>query len=125
MAENRELISLREYVDIRFDAQEKAVQSALASADRAVAKAESASDKRFDGVNEFRSSLNDQTRTLMPRSEYEQAMKAMNEKIDILTARVNTRDDRMQGMGATVAWALAALGALSTVVTIIVTTRHS
>jgi len=119
MAENRELISLREYVDIRFDAQEKAVQSALASADRAVAKAESASDKRFDGVNEFRSSLNDQTRTLMPRAEYEQAMRAMNEKIDILTARVNTRDDRGRGIGDFAGWIVAVAGVLLAIVALL------
>jgi hypothetical protein len=106
------VVSLREYIDIRFDAQEKAVQSALASADRAVAKAEAASDKRFEAVNEFRASLNDNTRTLMPRAEYEQAIKAMNEKIDILTNRVNTRDDRGKGMGEIWGYIVGAIGLL-------------
>jgi hypothetical protein len=130
-------ISLREYTDARFDAQakavevalaaaeryviarfqaqedavhtaliaaEKAVNAALASADRAVAKAEASADKRFENVNEFRASLNDQTRTLMPRAEHEQAVRTLAEKIDVLTARVNQRDDRGRGMGALTGW---------------------
>jgi hypothetical protein len=125
MAESRELISLREYVDIRFDAQEKAVQSALASADRAVAKAEAASDKRFEAVNEFRASLNDNTRTLMPRAEYEQAIKAVNEKIETLTARINTRDDRGRGIGEGWAFLASAIGLIVSVITVIVVVSRS
>jgi len=98
-------VSLREYVDTRFEAQreavaaalaaqEKAVAAALAAADRAVAKAETAAEKRFESVNEFRSALADNFRTLMPRAEAEAAMKTVNEKIDILTSRVNARDER-------------------------------
>ncbi len=98
-------VSLREYVDTRFEAQEKAVAAALAAqekavaaalaaADRAVAKAETAAEKRFEGVNEFRAALADNFRTLMPRAEAEQAMKSLTEKLDMLTARVNAKDER-------------------------------
>ncbi len=54
----------------RFDAQEKAVKDALASADRAVNKAETASEKRLDSVNEFRKTLSDQTGTFLTRAEF-------------------------------------------------------
>jgi hypothetical protein len=54
---------------IAFGVAEKAVQAALAAADRAVSKAELAADKRFESVNEFRKTLDDQQRTLMPRPE--------------------------------------------------------
>lgn len=92
-------ISLREYVDVRFEAQEKAVAAALASADRAVAKAESATEKRFESVNEFRAALSDSSRLLMPRSEAEISNKVLSEKIEVLTARLNAKDEQGRGMG--------------------------
>ena len=91
------LISLREYVDIRFDAQEKAVSAALMAADRAVGKAELASEKRFDSVNEFRAALSDSSRLLMPRSESEKSIASVEEKIVALTKRVDTREERSTG----------------------------
>jgi len=86
-------IRLREYVDVRFDAQdkavtaalaaqEKAVAAALAAADRAVAKAETAAERRFESQNEFRGTLTDQARTFMPRMEYESAHKSLVEKVE-------------------------------------------
>ncbi len=50
----------------------------------AVSKAEAASEKRLDAVNEFRATLSDQQRTLMPRSEVEALMKATNDKIEVV-----------------------------------------
>jgi hypothetical protein len=124
-------ISLREYVDTRFSAQEKAVAAALAAAkeavaaalaaaDRAVAKAEASSERRFEGVNEFRASLNDQSRLLMPRSESEQAMRSMTEKIDVLTARVNARDDRGAGAGNLWGYIVGAVGLVAALIAIVV-----
>jgi hypothetical protein len=107
---------LREYIDVRFEAQEKAVQAALASADRAVAKAEMAAERRFDSVNEFRSTLSDQARLLMPRSETEQALKSLTDKIDILTSRVNQRDDRGRGMGDVWGFIVGAIGVVALII---------
>jgi hypothetical protein len=75
-------VSLREYFDAKIEArdkyvdsmfknQETAVTAALASADKANLKAEIASEKRFDSVNEFRQSLADAGRLNMPRTEAE------------------------------------------------------
>jgi hypothetical protein len=85
-------ISLREYVDTRFHDQEKAVSTALAAqkeavaaalaaADRAVTKAEIAATAKFESVNEFRGTLDDNARLLMPRAEVGQIVKALEEKI--------------------------------------------
>jgi hypothetical protein len=94
------LISLREYVDIRFEAQEKAVNAALAAAERAVTKAEIASEKRFDSVNEFRAALGDSSRLLMPRSEAEQRMAALDKAISELKTTVDAKDNRGIGISA-------------------------
>lgn len=69
----------RRYTE-RFDAQEKATDAALAAqkeaiaaalnaAQTAVTKAEVASEKRFDSVNEFRAQQGDLIRTFVQRRE--------------------------------------------------------
>jgi hypothetical protein len=97
MTDTNTLISLREYVDIRFEAQEKSVNAALTASDRAVNKAETASEKRFDAVNEFRAALADNARLMMPRAESEQANKVLSSKIETLEGRVNSWKDRSGG----------------------------
>jgi hypothetical protein len=68
-------------LEAAFQAAKEAVQAALSAADRAVSKAELAADKRFESVNEFRKTLDDQQRTLMPRAESDRAMQALAEKL--------------------------------------------
>lgn len=130
MADAVDPISLRQYVDNRFEAQEKAVaaaltaqkeavSAALAAADRAVAKAEAASDKRFESVNEFRSALNDNARLLMPRLEAERALTTIAEKGDVLTSRLNARDERGQGRGDVMGWIVGAVGLVAAVISIV------
>lgn len=51
----------------------------------AITKAETAAEKRFDSVNEFRGQLTDQARTFMPRLESEQRMSTLDDKIAALT----------------------------------------
>jgi urease accessory protein UreF len=70
-------ITLREYVDLQFAVQEKAVTAALAAADRAVNKAELAVEKRFENSNEWRNTVETLQRTYLPRTEFVQ----MNENI--------------------------------------------
>jgi len=137
MAASVDEVSLREYVDVRFlaqekavaaalAAQEKAVAAALAAADRAVAKAETAAERRFESQNEFRGTLADQARTFMPRSEAEQAMKGLSDKIENLTLRVNSRDDRGRGMGDIIGWIVGGVGLVAAVISIVFAlTRHA
>lgn len=73
----------------RFDAQEKAVQAALAAAEKAVTKAEVAAEKRFESVNEFRKTLSDQTASFLTRNEYNLQHQALSEKMDDVTVRMN------------------------------------
>jgi hypothetical protein len=106
-------LTLREYVDVRFDAQEKAVSAALAAAKEAVTKAESASEKRFESINEFRGTLSDQARTLMPRAEAEGQFKVLNEKLDALSARLSARENQSQGLASGWAYVVGIVGILS------------
>ena len=87
-----------EALSAAFTAQQNAVNAALTAADRAVQKAETASEKRFDAVNEFRQSLNDQSRLLMPRAECEERLKSMKETVDKLETSVSQRRDITAGV---------------------------
>jgi len=85
----------------RFNDQDKAVQAALLAAKEAVLKAETASEKRFESVNEFRGQLADQTATLIPRAEADTRFNALAEKISDLTDRVNKTDGAKTGSDLT------------------------
>lgn len=65
-------------VEAAFVAQEKAVAAALAAQKEAVNKAESASEKRFESVNEFRAQLADQNKTFATRNDLDNLKEQMN-----------------------------------------------
>lgn len=85
-------------VNTAMAAAEKAVASALSAAKEAVVKAETASDKRFEGVNEFRATLADQQRMLMPRTEAELRFTSLENLLQAATARL--AEMQAQGAGA-------------------------
>lgn len=76
----------------RFDGQEKAVAAALQAAKEAVTKAETAAEKRFDSVNEFRQQLSDQAASFMPRREAEQ-------RLGVLETQANRQSGKEDGSG--------------------------
>lgn len=107
--------TFKEHVDQRFLDQQKAVDAALTAADRATAKAEVASEKRFDAVNEFRAQLSDQANTFMPRNEAQVALGALADKLDLQAARLDKLEGRSSGIGwvgALVAGGVAILGTI-------------
>ena len=73
----------RRYED-RFKAMDEKTSLALNASEKAVSKAEMATEKRFDSVNEFRAQLKDQAATLMPREETFTKFNAIEEKIEDL-----------------------------------------
>ncbi len=76
-----EKITIKAYVDQRFLDYDRAIKTAMEAAERATLRANDASDKRFEAVNEFRAAMSDQQRTLMSRSEYEQGHRNMSDRI--------------------------------------------
>jgi hypothetical protein len=71
----------------RFEAQEKAVSAALSSAQVAVAKAETAAEKRFEGLNELREVVTSMLSAAMPRKEAETGLSLLREKFaDYMTS---------------------------------------
>lgn len=81
----------------RFTAMDRSVSAALASSDKAISKAETATEKRFDGVNEFRDTLRDQAATLLSRSEYLIQHKALEARFTQIEDKVLTIENRTIG----------------------------
>lgn len=70
--------------------------AALEAADKAINKSESATEKRFESVNEFRAQLADQTRTFMPRTESISRHDRSAEQIEALVKAIADLRDRIQ-----------------------------
>jgi hypothetical protein len=107
----------------RFDAQTSALDAALAAQKEAVHVANTAAEKRFESVNEFRQQLADQAATFMPRAEAEQRNAALAEKIDLLRSAANQWQGRSAGLNAGWVYLLGVIAAIGTVVSLIVAFR--
>src|SRR5450755_1456459 len=101
---DRRFTDLSSQLDRRFTDSERAVQAALAAAKEAVLKAETASERRFESVNEFRAQLNDQAHAFLTRTESEAKLAAITDRITVnsdrlaaLELRLTTRLDRGEG----------------------------
>ena len=118
------MISLFEERDTRyqqrFEAQEHSLQSALNAADRAVAKAETATEKRFEGVNEFRSQLADQARTFLPRQEYDARHETLVDQMGAMGSRLTALEGTKSGRSEAIAWASAGFAIFVSVATVVV-----
>jgi hypothetical protein len=98
----------------RFQSTQVAMDAALAAAKEAVTKAEIASEKRFDNVNEFRGTLADQQRTLMPRSEADLLIKTLSDRIEAnnksLTDKIDANTKAISELGGSKTGAQSATG---------------
>lgn len=117
----------KDSVDVRFDSQKESVLQALAAADRAVMKAETAAEKRFESVNEFRNTLSDQQRNLMPRSEVTAIVTALSDKIDVATKQLDALQAERVGIKGGWGYAVGVVGFVAIVITLIwnLRTPHS
>jgi crotonobetainyl-CoA:carnitine CoA-transferase CaiB-like acyl-CoA transferase len=120
----------KEALNAAFAAQKAATDAALTAADKfaaaamqaakeAVEKAETANEKRFESVNEFRAQLTDQANTFLPRSEGEQRLAALSEKLDLIQSVVTTAGGRATGLTAGWGYLLGAVGLIGAVAAII------
>lgn len=110
----------------RYEAQQLGIRDALAAAERANTKAETATEKRFDGVNEFRDQLRDQAATFMPRTETETIVRGLLEKIAAAEVRVTQHDvafstlgGRSAGLGDAWGYVVGAVGLAGAVIAIV------
>lgn len=115
--------SIQLQIDQRFAASEAKVTTALTAADLATTKAETAAEKRFDSVNEFRKTLADQTNSFVTSDKYD----GLAEQVSRLQSRMDTSGGSTHGAADAVKAAQAAnsqrilvLGLVISIVVIIV-----
>jgi hypothetical protein len=97
----------------RFHDLDEATKTALASAEKAVNKAEAAAEKRFEAVNEFRGTLSDQAATFITRTEVDAAVSRNTERIQELTDRVNRSEGQGSGKDSLRTLALSAVSVVT------------
>ena len=91
-------------LDKAFEASAEAVKVALENAEKAVTKAEVASGKRFDAVNEFREQQKDIITGFLSRAEFTVShhslvdkITALSDRMGALELRITSRLDRGEG----------------------------
>lgn len=111
--------NLDQRLTIMLNANKAAADAALEAAKVAVLKAEAASDKRFENVNEFRATLADQQRTLIPRTEVEASLRAIDFRIVQLEERLQDQSSRDKGGKEGYSNVIAIIGVVSLVIGIV------
>lgn len=99
----------QEAVAAALQAAKEAVANALSAAKEAVSKAEDASNKRFEGVNEFRNTLSDQAEKFITRDTANARFDGMDVRFKILEEKTNINSARLDtikalGEGANNLW---------------------
>ena len=109
----------------RFDAQQAALFSALASAKEAAQKVEDDLNKRFDSVNEFRRTLSDQAvkfensdTAAAKYASIEASDIAATKEIDALGERVTAIESKSAGSNGTIEIEIAVIGVVLAGVTV-------
>jgi len=103
-----------------LDAQKQAAIAALDATRLAIIKAESATERRFEAVNEWREAMNDRERNLMPRIEADNRLGALSSKVADLTDRVNATAGRSSGIGDSWKTLVALVAALAAIISTVV-----
>jgi hypothetical protein len=87
-----------------INAEADILERHMSAAETAITRASAATEKRFEGVNEFRAQLADQARTFLPRTEYQTAHEALGDRINTnaerlaaIELRITSRLDADQG----------------------------
>lgn len=101
---------------VQVSALRNEMQLIESSSDKAIAKSEAATEKRFQSVNAFREQLAEQATTFMPREVAEAQMIELRKKLDELTARVDTAAGKSLGANAVVGLIVAAVTVISAVI---------
>ena len=124
--------SLHEHLKMIIRAGDQRYEERFIAQAEAIRKAEDATERRFESVNEFRAQLTDQAARFMPRIEAEQRIDQLAERIAALDNRlredvslINSRLDMSAGRGAGLdkGWGVfvSVAGAFTAVVAVVIT----
>jgi hypothetical protein len=96
-------------------AAKEGVNAAMASAEKAILKAETATEKRFDSVNEFRQAMRDQQENFASKSETNMRIEDLTKRLDRVTSGMEMSTGRSSGLlaaGLLSGWAITTAIAL-------------
>src|SRR5271166_2426858 len=82
--------TLEKYLSDKIASVKETAALALEASNKAVDRAADMIDKRLDTMNEFRKALEDQTQSIVPRTEHATKWAADKEKMDSLELRLTT-----------------------------------
>ncbi len=107
-------------IEERIRGVELVAKMSQESASLAVKKAEAATERRFEAVNEFRGQLADQTRTFLPRETFDTTLSQWQEwRTDVDADRATLRG-RTSGINASIGALVLAAGFVATFLGIVV-----
>ena len=78
------------------------VSAAMASAEKAILKAETATEKRFDSVNEFRQAMRDQQETFANKSETNMRLEDLAKRLDRVTTGMELSAGKSAGISTVI-----------------------
>lgn len=104
----------------RFDAQAQAIKDAFQASKEAISKADNATEKRFEGVNEFRQTLSDQASRFVTRAELEAWKDQATDRAAALAARIDRLEGKSLGLNTGWGYIVAAIAVMAGIAGIIV-----
>jgi hypothetical protein len=103
-------VSLRDYIDRVMVERDIRYQQRFESQEKALEEAKRSSEKRLDGMNEFRGSLNDAQKTYITRTEAMSIITRNEQDIKAVTDRVNIQQGHGTGLKDGWGWIIGLLG---------------
>lgn len=104
----------------RFEAQEKAVTAALASAALAVDRAEVNAERWRNNANEWRAAMTDREKNFMSRDQADSQFDALEKQITDLKRSRDASEGRMGGISAGWGYLVGAIGLAAALVAIFI-----
>jgi hypothetical protein len=111
--------SLDEKVGLLINAQKEGVKVAMDAAEKAVVKAEAATEKRFEGLNELRSMAADWRNEFARQSTVDLQVKGLETRLSTIEIALRGAQDRGGGQADLVRWVFAAAVAGGALVAVI------
>lgn len=118
----KDIASLQEQIKaiyIILSERELRYDNRFADQKEAILKAEHAAEKRFESVNEFRSTLADQQNTLARKAEIDIRFKVLEEKIDLVYNMLSEQRAKLIGQNQIWSYLIGALGLAGGIITAI------
>lgn len=106
----------RHETKMMMDASDKAIKAAFESSNTAILKAEAATERRFDSVNEFRAQLNDQATRFMPREVADATFKELRGQLAVQQSRLDASGGRTEGVRMSSGALVAAVGVFVSII---------